>query len=869
MADDMVDAAGRSFARWRESGDAAALAAVYDETAPQLLRVALHLVRHPAHAEDLLQATFVAAIERAGSYDPQRPLLGWLVGILHNQARWLLRREGREPDPLRLPPARVRDPIEQVEAAEFTAQIDDAIARLPAAYQPVLRLHLRLQLSAVDIAHALDRPAGTVRSQIVRGLELLRQRLGSHSGSGAGSAAFAAFAVGGTRGLAAVRTAVLAHGSQVATAATAGAIGLVGGALVMKKIVFAVLALALLAFGWWMQQPASQLPPSSEGPTAAAIADPGRTAASEVDEPARTAVALPAADAAGGWWLEGHVRGTNGALAGAEVRLQITIDYEACAAAASVSDAAGYFAFPLEMLRALPPIDLDRAELELVAWAPAHAQSRVHVKLPHRELARPLHVVQDLELAPGRSIMGRVIAENGAAVAGADVDIQVVGGSEANKLSASTDSSGTYRLALGAAASLEVHAAHPRWGNATLALAPAALGDVTAPELVLRPAPLVAARLVFDDGSPATGLDVQLVVPIDAGTLRTVAATTTDADGRFAVRSLPLGRYRLRIDSFSRCRDWPELGADLPEPTIRLVGMHLIRLSFCDAQGRRLHAFGGGWSEFDGDHDADLRAAAAGRVALDDLPHGRRGGGSLGARLLAEGHWLWIQTSHGAASGEALLQAAPPGYVHDLELRLVEHPRTASLRIVVHRADDDVALPCRASLSQRFLDEPALAAEPETTPEGLLLQANPGRFEVRIAPRPHGNDLGEFAAFTRPVELRAGAVTELVEAIEPGGRVRLCVHLPTPAAGPIADFAVDCPALPEGVRRTNFISTLPDGWMTTSQVLPDAPVQWQPLLPPGHRELRIRARDYEDLTLGVVVRAREITDVDVYLQARR
>lgn len=45
-----------------QNGDLAELAAVYDEAAPGLLRLALHHVRQSATAEDLAQTTFLAAI---------------------------------------------------------------------------------------------------------------------------------------------------------------------------------------------------------------------------------------------------------------------------------------------------------------------------------------------------------------------------------------------------------------------------------------------------------------------------------------------------------------------------------------------------------------------------------------------------------------------------------------------------------------------------------------------------------------------------------------------------------------------------------------------------------------------------------------
>ena len=78
-----VDAA---FARFRERGAADDLAIVFDALAPALLRVALHLRADPHAAEDLVQETFVVAIEKRAAFAPDRGVEPWLLGILHNRA---------------------------------------------------------------------------------------------------------------------------------------------------------------------------------------------------------------------------------------------------------------------------------------------------------------------------------------------------------------------------------------------------------------------------------------------------------------------------------------------------------------------------------------------------------------------------------------------------------------------------------------------------------------------------------------------------------------------------------------------------------------------------------------------------------------
>ncbi|MCB9920406.1 MAG: hypothetical protein H6832_18535 [Planctomycetes bacterium] len=53
-----------AWARYLRSGSAGDLAIVYDATAAELLRVAIHLSASPVEAEDLVQVTYLLAIER-------------------------------------------------------------------------------------------------------------------------------------------------------------------------------------------------------------------------------------------------------------------------------------------------------------------------------------------------------------------------------------------------------------------------------------------------------------------------------------------------------------------------------------------------------------------------------------------------------------------------------------------------------------------------------------------------------------------------------------------------------------------------------------------------------------------------------------
>ncbi len=124
----------RRFARFRRTGDAAALAKLFDAAAPELLRVALYLSGDRHAAEDLVQGTFLVVIEDAASHDAERPVMPWLLGILANRARELRKARGRSVDTQRIAEHRAAlqpsDPADDAARAEFAAAVTRAIAKI-------------------------------------------------------------------------------------------------------------------------------------------------------------------------------------------------------------------------------------------------------------------------------------------------------------------------------------------------------------------------------------------------------------------------------------------------------------------------------------------------------------------------------------------------------------------------------------------------------------------------------------------------------------------------------------------------------------------------------------------------------------------
>lgn len=397
----------RLFAEFRRSGDPRALGQVYDQLAPELLGIALHTARDPAEAEDVLQATFLAAIEQAQRFDPAQRVLPWLVGILANETRKARERGARRPDPERFGRARAAEsPEEEAQRLELLARLDDALARLPEAFRPVLVLRLRHGLAVPEIAAALERPPGTVRSQLARGTELLRRALP------AGLAGALAFVAAPPRGLAAVRTSVLEHAAALHGPPVAATV--LGGILAVKKLA-AVAALLISAVSLVLavrsSQPARARAEANENASLLPPRAPER--------PARAA--------------EEPLAVTREALATSPASLPVaapptaTTDLVVTATWADGGRAAGELVLVLD---ALGQPDQDEwqaftdehgiARFEDLAPGPAH----VHLLRGGESsvvLARGQTTPLELALRAGVTVAGRVLDEHGEPVPGAEV----------------------------------------------------------------------------------------------------------------------------------------------------------------------------------------------------------------------------------------------------------------------------------------------------------------------------------------------------------------------------------------------------------------------------------------------------------------
>lgn len=239
----------RWFDRFRRTGDPRALAKVFDRTAPELWRVAVHLCRDRHAAEDAVQGAFLVALEARSDWDATRPLLPWLLGLLANRVREGRRQQAKVPDAARLTQPGERDPADLAAQQEFGAAFSAALQRLAEPFRSVLERHLVHGVAAAELAAERGVAAGTVRMQLHRGLDQLRQKL--PQGFVAGGVAMAALS---PESFAAMRQVVLAEvpgGSAVLATSGSGA-ALVGGfaALWLPKVALVAVATVVAVVGW-------------------------------------------------------------------------------------------------------------------------------------------------------------------------------------------------------------------------------------------------------------------------------------------------------------------------------------------------------------------------------------------------------------------------------------------------------------------------------------------------------------------------------------------------------------------------------------------------------------------------------------------
>ena len=151
-------------------------------------------VSEPSAAEEIVQSALVRAYYALRQYPSERVrmlrLSAWLYEItrntLYNYQRDTSARSAHlatgpfdpsEESPLLLLVDTAHDPAEELSRREERLELDFHIERLPDQYSSVIRLYYFDNLSYREIAEQLKLPLGTVKSNVHRGMQLLRTHM--------------------------------------------------------------------------------------------------------------------------------------------------------------------------------------------------------------------------------------------------------------------------------------------------------------------------------------------------------------------------------------------------------------------------------------------------------------------------------------------------------------------------------------------------------------------------------------------------------------------------------------------------------------------------------------------------------------------
>ena len=152
------------------SGDREAFGEIYRMFAPLVHGVVLARVPHD-EVQDIVQDVFLAAYNNLHTLRDRNAVGGWLVTIARNHAAEFYRRSR--------PTEELSDELSSKNIPNAEAQeILSAIRSLPEAYRETLVLRLIEGMTGNEIAERTNLKPESVRVNLHRGMELLRQKLG-------------------------------------------------------------------------------------------------------------------------------------------------------------------------------------------------------------------------------------------------------------------------------------------------------------------------------------------------------------------------------------------------------------------------------------------------------------------------------------------------------------------------------------------------------------------------------------------------------------------------------------------------------------------------------------------------------------------
>jgi RNA polymerase sigma-70 factor (ECF subfamily) len=160
-------------------GEPEAVQALVDRFQAEVFGLCVRLLCHRHDAEDVTQEVFLRVFRSLRRWDAGRPLKPWIMGIAVNRCRTWLAQRARRPELADYLHDTAPGPAPD-DSAELVSEIRAALTDLRLEYRTVFVLFHEHGQPYEDIAAALDRPVGTIKTWLHRArlevLDRLRRR---------------------------------------------------------------------------------------------------------------------------------------------------------------------------------------------------------------------------------------------------------------------------------------------------------------------------------------------------------------------------------------------------------------------------------------------------------------------------------------------------------------------------------------------------------------------------------------------------------------------------------------------------------------------------------------------------------------------
>lgn len=162
------------------AGDTVAFDLLCEQVRPSLYGMAYRMLRNAEDANDAVQDTLIRALRALPDFDAERPIRPWLSRICANCCVDIIRaRRAGESLEVHEHALSTGDASldEQTDRAIQQRALVAAVDRLPATYRKIIFMRHFRHMEVNEIADALKKPEGTVKSWLFRARAMLRQDL--------------------------------------------------------------------------------------------------------------------------------------------------------------------------------------------------------------------------------------------------------------------------------------------------------------------------------------------------------------------------------------------------------------------------------------------------------------------------------------------------------------------------------------------------------------------------------------------------------------------------------------------------------------------------------------------------------------------